>query len=236
MLRPALLFDLLGNEPLQSIENCSGLESVHHVGCLMGNLPAHTGRLQAGETRLVCSSTPQARLVLDLFKGPNQFEAVVKRYNADDPEGAVDQTPTKWYLAQCSADEGQRDNEHAGDHTGPQNPDVPHWIDEWTDKEDSDDDMCKRQPIGAIRQPGMLTVAFPKTVADGENPVVKAVAGIRGDRLLKPSSRRYGIKFALEGKCRNPAHDKSKDEEAQHHPEPAEGYHPLNCLVSHSCL
>jgi hypothetical protein len=66
--------------------------------------------------------------------------------------------------------------------------------------------------------------------------MVKAVAGIRGGHSVQPASGRYGIKFTLEGKCRNPAYDKSKDEEAQHRPEPAEGYHPLNCLVSHKCL
>jgi len=165
---------------------------------------------------------------LGLFKGSNQFEAVGKRYNANDPERAVDQTPTKWYLAKRSTDEGQRDNEQASDNAGPQNPNVPHRINQWTDKEHSDDDMCKRQPIGAIRQPWMPGVAFPKTVADGENPVVKAVAGIRGGRSVQPASGRHGIKFALEWKRRNPAHDKSKDEEAQHGAEPAEGYHPLS--------
>src|SRR6267154_5740114 len=64
-------------------------------------------------------------LVPVVFKCSSQSQAVVKRYGTEDPKRAIDYPPAKWYVANRSANQGQRNNEHASNETSLQNPNVP---------------------------------------------------------------------------------------------------------------
>jgi hypothetical protein len=69
---------------------------------------------------------------------------------------AVNQTPANRNLAYSSTNERQRDDKRARDDTGLQDPNIAHRIEECPDEENSDDDVCKCQPVGAVSQPRIL--------------------------------------------------------------------------------
>lgn len=61
-----------------------------------------------------------------------------------------------------------------------QDPSVPHRVHERPDEENREDDMRKGQPIGAVSQPRMRSVALAETIADRENPTVESIGSIGG--------------------------------------------------------
>jgi hypothetical protein len=170
-------------------------------------------------------------LAIPVFKYSGQSETTVKRYCAQNTKRTINQAPANWYLTDRSTNQSQRNNEHARDDTGSYYPDVSHWVNEWPDEENGDDDMRKRQPIGAISQPRMPAVTVPKAIPDCENPVVKAVAGIRRRHLFEPTNSNYSPKLTLEWKSCNTAHNKTEDEKAKHGAEPTKNRDLVNCWI-----
>jgi len=72
---------------------------------------------------------------------------MVERDNAQTPERKVNKAPAKRYLANWTANQRQRNNQPARNDTSLEHPNVSHGINEWTDEENSNDNVCERQPV-----------------------------------------------------------------------------------------
>src|SRR5437588_10987695 len=129
---------------------------------------AERGRI--GSRRGPPAFAPVILLARFVFKRSRQFKRVKKWDDAKHAERAVDQAPSKRYLANGSANERQWDHQHTSNNTCLQNPNVAHRVNKYADEENSNDNMCERQPIGAVSQPGIFGVALPQAVSNSEEP------------------------------------------------------------------
>src|ERR1017187_839241 len=131
--------------------------------------------MSGGAGRRFVSSVWLAHLV---FKRSGQPKRVKKWDDAKHAERTVDQSPTNGYLANGSANQRQRNHEHTGNDTSLQNPNVAHGVNECANEENSNDEVCESQPVGAVSQPRIPGVTLPEAVSDGENPAVEAVSSL----------------------------------------------------------
>src|SRR5260221_14127114 len=103
-------------------------------------------------------------------------------------------------MANRTANQRQRNNERTSDKASFQDPNVAHWINECPNEEYRNGYVPERQPVGAISNPRVSAIHLLESVADGEQPSVKAVGGSCRAHPVKTANRRYKLKFPLKRK------------------------------------
>jgi len=77
--------------------------------------------------------------------------------DTDHAEGAVYKAPPDRYPPHPTHDKGKRYDEQASDHPKLYDPDIAHGIAEDTDEKNSNDNVCKCQPIVSIEEYAIAT-------------------------------------------------------------------------------
>src|ERR1041385_362821 len=119
-------------------------------------------------------------------------------------------------MSNLSAEQSERHDKGTSDEARLQDPNIPHRVEEWTDEEDGEDEMRESQPVRAVGQPWMPRVTFAETIPDGQDPSVKAVAGIRRRDSLKTAQFDDLLKLELERECGDAAQNQGEHEKPEH--------------------
>ena len=88
-----------------------------------------------------------------------------------DAKGAVEKPPAKRDAADRAANQRQWNDQQTGNHAKLNHPDVPDRILQRSPKSNGDHEMGERQPVGAIRQKGILAARGLQTLTNIRQPM-----------------------------------------------------------------
>ena len=150
---------------------------------------------------------------MGVFELAGVAEADEEWNDAENAEAAVDQAPVRGYAPDRSGDKGEGNDAGAGDDSELEYPLVADWVDERSDEGDGDDEMRKREPVGAVGHEGVGPVGLHDAGVNPSKPGMK-------HRLTRGHGQRRYVEdpveessFVLEREGGHAADHKSHDEE-----------------------
>ena len=133
-----------------------------------------------------------------------------ERDDADDAEGAIDQSPPDGDAADFTEDEGVRNDEEAGDDAEIDDPEVADGIAEWTDENDGDDEMAEGEPVGAVEHEWIAGVGVEDAGVDGLDPFADG-----GRKIEAMNEAMEEAKFGDEGDGSGAADEEAEDDDGE---------------------
>jgi len=108
-----------------------------------------------------------------VFNVADVVEADEEGDDAENSEGAVDETPVRRYSTDGARNKGQRNDASAGDDAELEYPLVADGVDEGTNEGDGDDKVGESEPVGAVGHKGVGPVGTDNAFVDAAKPGVK---------------------------------------------------------------
>src|SRR5688572_7069899 len=89
---------------------------------------------------------------------------------AEKAERAVDEPPAERNAAHFAHNEGEGNDEHAGDHAELDDPDVFDGITQWADERNGDNEVTEGKPVGAVTDEWIFGISIDQAVAHFDDP------------------------------------------------------------------
>jgi len=151
------------------------------------------------------------------------MKADKERYDPNDPEAAVDQTPVKRDTPHRPGDEGKGNYAGAGNESELEYPLVADGVDERTNEGDCDYEVGEGEPVCSIGHEGVGPVGLDDAFVNAAEPCVESwLTGSRTDWVDVENAVRGGS-LALKGESGDATKNQPNDEENEPDADNAQG-------------
>lgn len=109
-------------------------------------------------------------LLPQLFEAPGAAQCEEQGNDTEYAEGTIDKAPPNRNAANCAKDEGIRNYEKTGDDAEVNDPNVAEGIVHWANERNSDHEMTKGEPVGAVKHEGVAGVRVENAGVNAAHP------------------------------------------------------------------
>ena len=108
--------------------------------------------------------------IFRLLETVDETQTDEKRDGSEDAETAVNETPEQRDATERAGDESEGNDRDAGDYAELKHPSVAHWVSQWPEKGDGENEMGEGKPVGAIGEEGIAEAGIAEGIAHFRDP------------------------------------------------------------------